>query len=634
MPTITNRLAYAVKVDAAHLVTHIEAEAQLYPVTETLRLCHVFGTGDDAHITRLPKELVDMIEDELVAESVSIRARRQEAASKMSDCFGQNCSPLRDHASKETQLAIVNEAFTRWGEPTVDSLLDDRVDSAKEHICDNRLDWEEDFWQEHHSSEIEEWQKLVGKLGVKEHGLFTKHQDFVRKRYGLEVFVAHRHDGERVWYDGYKGIYTTLAYVVLPSGNAPPRSLCDCNLLVKAMPEDHYPAEDACISSITVPSAPSQEEKQRVSKMLNSLGLPGWQLGKSDEEDKKQRAQQYKRMSTMPTITTRLAYALQVDAADFVACLEVNASFRDTRATLRLCNVFGAGDQAHITRLPKELIDEIDGYLEEEQPVSAAQRRAEVKQLYECFQNRCRPCVHLDEDAKRVYVRRVVGDKVAFEDLDDDAVLAMIEEHCNVDPDDWKEAHDRNIMEWQNLVGKPGSRHNGDLHPELRTYSKEQYDLDVIVVHQRSDRCIYKTHLYLTLNLSEDDPTAGVDTHKFRKDTRKPGTAYVRGIDCEESPCRLGGKDCRTEDAFAREVIIPEEPSEEKKALFLDILMCIGMPGWEARTADDTGELLERATPKLMMLTRVNVGRCHREHQDDESTNGPSDLEDWGDLEK
>ncbi|KAK5723611.1 hypothetical protein LTR15_005310 [Elasticomyces elasticus] len=335
----------------------------------------------------------------------------------------------------------------------------------------------------------------------------------------------------------------------------------------------------------------------------------------------------------MPTITSRLAYALQVDATDFVACLEVDASFRDARETLRLCNVFGAGDQAHITRLPKELIDEIDGYLEEEQPRSAAQRCAQVKQLYECFQNRCRPCVHLDEDAKRVYVRKVVGDEVGFEDLDDNVVLAMIEEHCNVDPDDWKEPHDWNIMEWQNLVGKPGSRRNGDLLPELRTYSKEQYDLDVIVVHQRSDRCIYKTHLYLTLNLSEDDPTADVYTHKFRRDKRKPGTAYVRGPDCEESPCRLGGEDCRTENAFAREVIIPEEPNEEEKALFLDILMCIGMSDCKARTAEDTEELLERATPKLMMLTRVNVGLCHREHEDDESTDGPSDLEDGEDLE-
>ncbi|KAK5677083.1 hypothetical protein LTS10_010272 [Elasticomyces elasticus] len=335
----------------------------------------------------------------------------------------------------------------------------------------------------------------------------------------------------------------------------------------------------------------------------------------------------------MPTVTTRLAYALQVDAADFVACLEVDASFRAARQTLRLCNVFGAGDQAHITRLPKELIDKIDGYLEEEQPGSAARRCAGVKQLYECFQNRCRPCVHLDGDLKRAYVHKVVGDEVAFEDLDDDAILAMIEEHCNVDPDDWKGVHGRNIMEWQNLVGKPGSRHNGDLHPQLRTYGQEQYDLDVIVVHQRRDRCIYKTHLYLTLNLSEDDPTSDVHIHKFRRDLRKSGTVSIRGPDCEESPCRLGGKDCRTEEAFAREVIIPEEPSEEELAGFLHVLTCIGMPGWKARTTEDTQELLERATPKLTMLTRVNVGRCHREHQDDESTDGPSDLEDGGDLE-
>ncbi|KAK4891742.1 hypothetical protein LTR27_009750 [Elasticomyces elasticus] len=281
MPTITSRLAYVVQVNAAHLVTHIEAEAQLYPVTETLRLCHVFGTGDDAHITRLPKELVDMIEDEVVAESVSTRTQRQEAASKMSECFGQKCSPLEDHASKETQLAIVNEAFTRWGEPTVDSLLDDTVDGAKAEIRDDCDDWEEDLWHEDHANKIEEWQELVGRLGGDEHGIYEAP--------GL-LFVAHRQDGEGVWYDGYEGIYTTLAYLTLSSGNAPPRWTHDHRrVLVKEEPEDSYPVEDTCVSDVTIPPAPSQEEKDRFLKMLTSLGLPGWTLGKSDGEDKKLR---------------------------------------------------------------------------------------------------------------------------------------------------------------------------------------------------------------------------------------------------------------------------------------------------------------------------------------------------------
>ncbi|KAK3638332.1 hypothetical protein LTR56_013161 [Elasticomyces elasticus] len=290
MPTITSRLAYVVQVNAAHLVTHIEAEAQLYPVTETLRLCHIFGTGDDALITRLPKELVDMIEDELVAESVSTRTQRQEAATKMSECFGQRCSPLDDHASEDTILEIVNETFTRWGEETVDSLLDDRVDGAKAYMRDNSYEWEEDFWHESHASKIEEWQKLVGRLGSDERGSFTKHQDFIRKRYGLEVFVMHRHNGEGICCEGYEGTYTTLAYLTLPSGNAPQRSTYEHRrVLVKEEPEDSYPVEDACISDVTIPPAPSQDEKDRFFEMLTSLGLPGWNLGISDEEDEKLR---------------------------------------------------------------------------------------------------------------------------------------------------------------------------------------------------------------------------------------------------------------------------------------------------------------------------------------------------------
>lgn len=37
------------------------------PTIQTLRLCNQFGQGEDARITKLPKELIAFIEEELLA---------------------------------------------------------------------------------------------------------------------------------------------------------------------------------------------------------------------------------------------------------------------------------------------------------------------------------------------------------------------------------------------------------------------------------------------------------------------------------------------------------------------------------------------------------------------------------------
>ncbi|KAK5677082.1 hypothetical protein LTS10_010271 [Elasticomyces elasticus] len=290
MPTITNRLAYAVAVNAADLVTHIEAEAQFRPVVTTLRLCNVFGQGDDAHITRLPKELVDMIGDELAAEQISKRSERRTAARQMSKCFSQDCIPLHDHITLYLRLALVNDVLEDWGEAAADSLLDDRVDDAEAEIIDEGMDWEVDDWKMGHTSNVRGWQGLVGKLGNDDnYGLFTKHREFLLQQYRLEVLVSHRHDGDGREHDGYQGIYTTLAYLVLPAVNGRQRSEYTDAVLEKENADDSYPVEDACTNDIKIPLVPSLEKKTRFFKMLTSLGLPGWKLGISDEEDEKLR---------------------------------------------------------------------------------------------------------------------------------------------------------------------------------------------------------------------------------------------------------------------------------------------------------------------------------------------------------
>ncbi|TKA65555.1 hypothetical protein B0A55_08696 [Friedmanniomyces simplex] len=102
MPSMEMLLTWVVRVDAVFLGAHLEAYIKLLPTTQTLRLCHRFGIGENVHIHRLPTELVAHIEGYLIKEE----SRPTEAERFLSNyCFTGECDPVHHH-SKEQLLRL------------------------------------------------------------------------------------------------------------------------------------------------------------------------------------------------------------------------------------------------------------------------------------------------------------------------------------------------------------------------------------------------------------------------------------------------------------------------------------------------------------------------------------------------
>ncbi|KAK5723604.1 hypothetical protein LTR15_005303 [Elasticomyces elasticus] len=299
MPEVTTRLAWAVKVDPVDLIAYLEAEVRFRPVADTLRLCNVFGKGKKADITRLPKEMVDLIEEFLIVDMVAVRTERQARCQSLCECFGGLCLPYTKHMTDEQKLDTVNQELVRRELPMVSSLNDHRAARIVNGFATDR------DYMEHLSWCISEWQELLGKVGASYHhqGLVTKTRNFVLKNFGLEIFLAH---GQTCENNGYGSI----AYLTLP--DAPGLSAAykwsvrvdDCGKGAPYERFDHSPPEDSWAHKVAIKAVLSLSEKNRFLKMLRSLGLPGWELTDSSAFNEVVRAK------AMPQLTV-LARAIR-----------------------------------------------------------------------------------------------------------------------------------------------------------------------------------------------------------------------------------------------------------------------------------------------------------------------------------
>ncbi|KAK5706126.1 hypothetical protein LTR97_001112 [Elasticomyces elasticus] len=191
MPFITSRLAWALEVDPANLVARVKEEAQYHFTANTLRLCNVFGKGDHATITELPKELIDLIEIFLRGDSIESAASSVARAENSMRCFADDCVPWDQHFSDEQKLNFLNRYREGQGEAEVMSLGDDKDRVHEERIVYLGLDRTFDCWQKDHARNVADWQQLVREPGQGNEGVFTEYQDFILRRYGLVVFVGH-----------------------------------------------------------------------------------------------------------------------------------------------------------------------------------------------------------------------------------------------------------------------------------------------------------------------------------------------------------------------------------------------------------------------------------------------------------
>lgn len=109
MGSTTASLAWSVPVRADILAAHLDAYKSLHErEIKSLRLCHRFGQGEKAAVTRLPVELVALIEDYLMQDA------RQEALDYNYEqafrCWEGKCQPrehLAEHELAEAYLPLL-----------------------------------------------------------------------------------------------------------------------------------------------------------------------------------------------------------------------------------------------------------------------------------------------------------------------------------------------------------------------------------------------------------------------------------------------------------------------------------------------------------------------------------------------
>ncbi|KAK5746292.1 hypothetical protein LTS12_022815 [Elasticomyces elasticus] len=253
MHRISTRPAYALQVNAADLVVAIDEEAQFRPIVDTLRLCYSFGGS--AIITTLPRELFDQIEGYLIADQLAITFKRRYEAKKRHQCATFKCSDI-DHMSGELRLEVLNRWLKEAGRDELKSLEPDEIDpQAVDELIDELLKYRSfgclDSGMEIHDERADGWREMVGKVGAKDHGLFT-------------------HTG------GVGASPRTITFLTLPDKPGR-RSTTNASFLDVHGPSTWRETELVLAQKLNVPQKLKREETARFVRMVTKLALPGWE---------------------------------------------------------------------------------------------------------------------------------------------------------------------------------------------------------------------------------------------------------------------------------------------------------------------------------------------------------------------
>ncbi|KAH0016090.1 hypothetical protein KCU78_g7975, partial [Aureobasidium melanogenum] len=201
-------------------------------------------------------------------------------------------------------------------------------------------------------------------------------------------------------------------------------------------------------------------------------------------------------LPAMGDTTAAIVWGIPVDPVDFLCNLDAFRKVLPTINTLRLCNQFGKGKNAGITKLPKELIE----FIEEE--LLTLHRRQERRffgwcQKYRCFEGSCRASDHMDANDLGMYPEVVENAEIRlhrahpewstadgfdfpanYQDLLDEEVVSRLDELA--DKDTWEYCFETK-MEWDAEVRKHmGADGNNDI---LRRH----FGLEAFIMHENLD---------------------------------------------------------------------------------------------------------------------------------------------------
>ncbi|KAI6889708.1 hypothetical protein KC359_g251 [Hortaea werneckii] len=247
-------LAWAVPVQPDTLGAHLEAYAAGLPAATALRLCHQFGTGPEAHITRLPRELVLLIEEHVHAANWHLRSKPDCEWRSSFTCFQSRCEPQKHKGDWSAYSAVLDSYMRECDHCTKNTMYDNkcpyRCPDELNKVCPacaenkgpeachrtcrgrrefevNQVLWNHAAFLEQHEMNKRVWMEKI-RQGPASH--FAKYDRILLQHFGLEVFFAStKMDyGVESWPRDFRYCWhapshmrTTICYLTLPRAGGP-----------------------------------------------------------------------------------------------------------------------------------------------------------------------------------------------------------------------------------------------------------------------------------------------------------------------------------------------------------------------------------------------------------------------------
>ncbi|KAK5719754.1 hypothetical protein LTR17_015205 [Elasticomyces elasticus] len=310
--TLRAGLAWGTPVKPDQLINSLAAYKTALPILKTLRLVHRFGTGPQVHITKLPVEMLLLIEDFVIAtrrKAQDLNAWPPYDIESDFACFESKCEPrhhwveeedLWDDAGPITQCDPCEKEATEGTFSHVNCALRCTKDTATpcgtcsddgmgaedcERNCYakwkdsvNEVAQETDHNWEVHQQQKNAW---LSRIAKGEKGAFQAYKTILKQHFGLEVYLANtvmdgNHEEERWpkhknhrWHRGSER-QTTLCYITIPK-RLGPKGVFDADDDMSEEPIDVAAAQAVQVntSSLSI----TEEQRRRLRRALKTLGL-------------------------------------------------------------------------------------------------------------------------------------------------------------------------------------------------------------------------------------------------------------------------------------------------------------------------------------------------------------------------
>jgi len=197
----------------------------------------------------------------------------------------------------------------------------------------------------------------------------------------------------------------------------------------------------------------------------------------------------------MPSLDVHLAWATPVKIETLGAHLEAYVNLLPIINTLRVCNRYGKGPKAAVTRLPPELVDAIEQYLITTERLRLLE---EWTSLPKCWYEECEPHEHFTEQELLEAWQTVVFDAVPVLTKADYKLVdkRLFDEYLQtgLDQEEWYDLRDEADDEhqdrqgqWFDKVGSPERAWRGYLGDQAALF-REHFGLDIWTSHVQREK--------------------------------------------------------------------------------------------------------------------------------------------------